>query len=185
MARTTSSAREYIIPAPFDPRLMEVRLLRRGQGGDGFGRGAEADRGFRRLSPAACAARLNPTTSVLTQVYEDAKANPKRVVFAEAEEEVVLRAAIQFRDFGYGTPVLVGRTQAVLDKLRRARRWPIRTASRSRTRPTSEHVPADGRLSLRAACSGAAIPSATCAAWSTRSATSSPRCWSRWAMAMR
>jgi malate dehydrogenase (oxaloacetate-decarboxylating)(NADP+) len=61
--------------------------------------------------------RLNPTTSVLTGVYEVAKANPKRVVFAEAEEEVVLRAAIQFRDFGYGTPVLVGRTKAVLDKL--------------------------------------------------------------------
>jgi malate dehydrogenase (oxaloacetate-decarboxylating)(NADP+) len=40
------------------------------------------------------------------------------VVFAEAEEDVVLRAAIQFRDFGYGTPVLVGRTQAVKEKLR-------------------------------------------------------------------
>src|SRR5690606_29191451 len=62
-------------------------------------------------------ARLNPTTSVLTQVYADAQSNPKRVVFAEAEEDVVLRAAIQFRDFGYGTPVLVGRTQAVRDKL--------------------------------------------------------------------
>src|SRR5690606_11337509 len=57
------------------------------------------------------------TTSVLSQVFEDLKKNPKRVVFAEAEEEVVLRAAIQYRDFGYGTPVLVGRTQAVLDKL--------------------------------------------------------------------
>jgi malate dehydrogenase (oxaloacetate-decarboxylating)(NADP+) len=62
-------------------------------------------------------ARLNPTTAVLTRVYEDAKANPKRVVFAEAEEDVVLRAAIQFRDFGYGTPILVGRTKAVVDKL--------------------------------------------------------------------
>jgi malate dehydrogenase (oxaloacetate-decarboxylating)(NADP+) len=39
---------------------------------------------------------------------------PKRVVFAEAENEVVLRAAIQYRDFGYSAPpVLVGRTQAV------------------------------------------------------------------------
>ncbi|MGN6500720.1 MAG: phosphate acyltransferase, partial [Tsuneonella sp.] len=38
--------------------------------------------------------------------------------FAEAEEEVVLRAAIQFREFGYGTPVLVGRTEKVLEKLR-------------------------------------------------------------------
>ena len=62
-------------------------------------------------------ARLNPTTSVLTQVYEIAKAHPKRVVFAEAEEDVVLRAAIQFRDFGYGTPILVGRTDKVKSKL--------------------------------------------------------------------
>ena len=62
-------------------------------------------------------ARLNPTTSVLTTVYAQAKLNPKRVIFAEAENEVVLRAAIQFRDFGYGEPVLVGREQAVIDKL--------------------------------------------------------------------
>ncbi|MFM6832608.1 MAG: phosphate acyltransferase, partial [Novosphingobium sp.] len=62
-------------------------------------------------------ARLNPTTSVLTNVFAQAKDNPKRVVFAEAENEVVLRAAIQFKDFGYGTPVLVGRTQGVLDML--------------------------------------------------------------------
>jgi malate dehydrogenase (oxaloacetate-decarboxylating)(NADP+) len=54
-------------------------------------------------------ARLNPTTSVLTLAYEGAKAHPKRVLFAEGEEEVVLRAAIAFKDGGYGTPVLVGR----------------------------------------------------------------------------
>ncbi len=62
-------------------------------------------------------ARLNPTTSALTRVYEECKANPKRMVFAEAEEDVVLRAAIQYRDFGYGTPILVGRTKAVVDRL--------------------------------------------------------------------
>ena len=54
---------------------------------------------------------------MLTTVYEQARANPKRVIFAEAENEVVLRAAIQFRDFGYGEPVLVGRTDAVKAKL--------------------------------------------------------------------
>jgi malate dehydrogenase (oxaloacetate-decarboxylating)(NADP+) len=62
-------------------------------------------------------ARLNPTTSVLTLASETARAHPKRVVFAEAEEEVVLRAAIQFQNLGYGTPVLVGRDD-VVDKLR-------------------------------------------------------------------
>ena len=54
---------------------------------------------------------------MLTSVYAQVKENPKRVIFAEGENEVVLRAAIQFKDFGYGTPVLVGRTQAVHDKL--------------------------------------------------------------------
>jgi malate dehydrogenase (oxaloacetate-decarboxylating)(NADP+) len=62
-------------------------------------------------------ARLNPTTSVLTLAYESARANPKRVLFAEGEEDVVLRAAIAFRDGGYGIPVLVGR-EDVHDRLR-------------------------------------------------------------------
>jgi malate dehydrogenase (oxaloacetate-decarboxylating)(NADP+) len=61
-------------------------------------------------------ARLNPTASVLSLAYETAKANPKRVIFAEGEEENVLRAAIAFKDGGYGTPVLVGR-EDVYDKL--------------------------------------------------------------------
>jgi len=39
------------------------------------------------------------------------------VIFAEAEEDVVLRAAVQFRQDGYGTPVLVGRDATVLEKL--------------------------------------------------------------------
>ncbi|MFX4914286.1 phosphate acyltransferase, partial [Acinetobacter baumannii] len=62
-------------------------------------------------------ARLNPTTSVLSLAYEGARAHPKRVLFAEGEEEVVLRAAIAFKDGGYGIPVLVGRDD-VHDRLR-------------------------------------------------------------------
>jgi malate dehydrogenase (oxaloacetate-decarboxylating)(NADP+) len=59
----------------------------------------------------ALRSRLNPTTSVLTAAYEAARANPKRVIFAEGDEDVVLRAAIAFRDGGYGVPVLVGRDE--------------------------------------------------------------------------
>jgi malate dehydrogenase (oxaloacetate-decarboxylating)(NADP+) len=62
-------------------------------------------------------ARLNPTTSVLSLAYEGARARPKRVLFAEGEEEVVLRAAISFKEGGYGTPVLVGRDD-VYDRLK-------------------------------------------------------------------
>jgi malate dehydrogenase (oxaloacetate-decarboxylating)(NADP+) len=108
--------RDYIIPAPFDPRLMEVvsSAVAKAAMDSGVAQAPIADFDAYRH---ALKSRLNPTTSVLTNAYAEAKNNPKRVIFAEAEEEVVLRAAIQYREFGYGTPVLVGRTQAVRDKL--------------------------------------------------------------------
>ncbi|MBO9519662.1 MAG: NADP-dependent malic enzyme [Porphyrobacter sp.] len=108
--------RDYIIPAPFDPRLMEVvpMAVARAAMESGVAQKPIEDFEAYRLELKS---RLNPTTSVMASVYAEVKNNPKRVVFAEAEEEVVLRAAIQFQEFGYGTPVLVGRTQAVVDKL--------------------------------------------------------------------
>ena len=109
--------RDYIIPAPFDPRLMEVvsSAVARGAMESGVARKPILDFDAYRHSLKS---RLNPTTSVLTQVYAKAKLNPKRVVFAEAEDEVVLRAAVQFKEGGYGEPLLVGRDQAVRDKLK-------------------------------------------------------------------
>ena len=108
---------DYIIPAPFDPRLIEVVSSAVAKAAMDSGVAQAQIEDFDQYKHAL-KSRLNPTTSVLTGVYNEArKANPKRMVFAEAEEEVVLRAAIQFRDFGYGTPILVGRTKAVMDKL--------------------------------------------------------------------
>jgi len=111
-----SFGRDYIIPAPFDPRLMEIvpAAVAKAAMDSGVARLPILDLSAYRESLKA---RLNPTTSVLTLAYEGARAHPKRVVFAEAEEEVVLRAAIAFREGGYGTPVLVGRDE-VPEKLR-------------------------------------------------------------------
>ncbi len=103
---------DYIIPAPFDPRLMEVVSSAVAKAAMDSGVAQKPIEDFDAYR-TQLKARLNPTTSALTSVYQQVKENPKRVVFAEAENEVVLRAAIQYRDFGYGTPVLVGRTQAV------------------------------------------------------------------------
>ncbi len=113
--RSHSFGPDYIIPAPFDPRLMEVVPAAVAQAAMESGV-AQKPIGDMAVYRQSLKGRLNPTTSVLTTAYEVAKANPKRVVFAEAEEEVVLRAAIQFRDLGYGIPVLVGR-QNVIEKL--------------------------------------------------------------------
>ena len=103
---------DYIIPAPFDPRLMEVVSSAVAKAAMDSGVAQKPIEDFD-VYRTQLKARLNPTTSALTNVYQQVKESPKRVVFAEAENEVVLRAAIQYRDFGYGTPVLVGRTQAV------------------------------------------------------------------------
>ena len=109
---------DYIIPAPFDPRLIEMVPVAVAQ--------AAMDTGVARKPIEDMAAyremlrgRLNPTTSVLASAYEQARARPKRVLFAEAEEEVVLRAAIAFKEGGYGIPVLVGvdETRDMLAKL--------------------------------------------------------------------
>jgi malate dehydrogenase (oxaloacetate-decarboxylating)(NADP+) len=106
--RAHSFGRDYIIPAPFDPRLMEVvpAAVAKAAMDSGVATRPILDMDEYRTSLRA---RLNPTTSVLGLAYEGARAHPKRVVFAEGEEEVVLRAAIAFRDGGYGIPVLVGR----------------------------------------------------------------------------
>ena len=107
---------DYIIPAPFDPRLMEVVSSAVAKAAMDSGVAQKPIEDFD-VYRTELKARLNPTTSVLTEVYDRVKANPKRMIFAEAENEIVLRAAIQYRDFGYGEPVLVGRTDAVRAKL--------------------------------------------------------------------
>jgi len=111
-----SFGKDYIIPSPFDPRLISIvsSAVAKAAMDSGVAQKPIEDMEAYQI---ALKSRFNPTTSVLTQVSENARANPKRVIFAEAEEEVVLRAAIQFRDDGYGTPVLVGRDQKVIAKL--------------------------------------------------------------------
>lgn len=107
---------DYIIPAPFDPRLMEIvpAAVAKAAMDSGVATRPILDmEGYRQVLRA----RLNPTTSVLSLAYEGARAHPKRVLFAEGEEEVVLRAAVNFKEGGYGIPVLVGRDD-VPDRLR-------------------------------------------------------------------
>ncbi|MGB6444516.1 MAG: NADP-dependent malic enzyme [Xanthobacteraceae bacterium] len=103
---------DYIIPVPFDPRLisdippavakaaMESNVARRPI------RDMEAYRQQLR-------SRLDPIAGVLTNVYERLRRRPRRVVFAEGEEEQVIRAAASFVHQGLGTALLCGRERRV------------------------------------------------------------------------
>jgi len=114
--RAHSFGRDYIIPAPFDPRLMETVSAAVAEAAvrSGVAQKPIADMELYRQQLRG---RLNPTVSVMSLAYENAKQNPKRVLFAEGEEPNVLRAAIAFKEAGYGTPVLVGR-EDVYDMLK-------------------------------------------------------------------
>jgi malate dehydrogenase (oxaloacetate-decarboxylating)(NADP+) len=106
--QSQSFGRDYIIPAPFDPRLMEVVASAVAEAAVQSGV-AQKPIANMEAYRQELRARLNPTVSVMSLAYENARANPRRVLFAEGEEPNVLRAAIAFKEGGYGTPVLVGR----------------------------------------------------------------------------
>jgi len=108
--RSQSFGRDYIIPAPFDPRLMEVVASAVAEAAVKSG---VAQKPIENLDTYRqhLRGRLNPTVAVMSLAYEYARAHPKRVLFAEGEEPNVLRAAIAFKEGGYGTPVLVGREE--------------------------------------------------------------------------
>jgi malate dehydrogenase (oxaloacetate-decarboxylating)(NADP+) len=111
-----SFGRDYIIPAPFDPRLMEIVASAVAEAAMKSGV-AQKNIDDMDAYRQQLRARLNPTVSVMSLAYESAKSNPRRVLFAEGEEPNVLRAAIAFKEAGYGTPVLVGR-EDVHDQLK-------------------------------------------------------------------
>ena len=66
----------------------------------------------------ALSGRLDPTATGCRACSSGCKANPQRVVFAEGEEERTIRAAVIFRNTGYGTPVLIGREELVRETMR-------------------------------------------------------------------
>ena len=103
---------DYIIPAPFDPRLISAvpSAVAQAAMDSGVARRPIPDmEAYRR----ALRARLDPTAAGLELIFEKVRAQPRRVVFAEGEEEKTIRAALQFAESGYGSPVLVGREERI------------------------------------------------------------------------
>ncbi|MGF1630535.1 MAG: NADP-dependent malic enzyme [Kiloniellaceae bacterium] len=109
--------RNYIIPAPFDPRLIVAvpKAVAKAAMESGVARKPIKDL---KAYEQQLSARLDPTASNLQRIFDKVREQPKRVVFAEGEEERTIRAALAFQQAGYGTPVLVGREQRVLDTMK-------------------------------------------------------------------
>ncbi|MDE2006261.1 MAG: NADP-dependent malic enzyme, partial [Rhodospirillales bacterium] len=103
---------DYIIPNAFDPRLISWLPPAVAKAAMDSGVASRPIADLRRYA-RELSGRLDPTAGALDRMQESVRSNPKRVVFAEGEEEKVVRAAVAFRNAGYGTPVLIGREERV------------------------------------------------------------------------
>jgi malate dehydrogenase (oxaloacetate-decarboxylating)(NADP+) len=106
--------REYIIPVPFDPRLIHVvpPAVAKAAMETGVARKPILDMAAYR---AQLSARRDPIAGALQRTIERVRRYPKRVVFAEGEEEQVIRAATSFVALGLGKAILVGREERIRD----------------------------------------------------------------------
>lgn len=104
---------DYIIPAPFDPRLIShiPPAVAKAAMDSGVAGAPIIDMQDyqHRLS-----ARLDPVAGWLQGIYGTVRKNPRRVVFAEGEQPQVIRAANTFYNLGLGQPILIGREEEIL-----------------------------------------------------------------------
>ena len=111
----------YIIPTPFDPRLIaEIPpAVAKAAADTGVARRPITDL---RTYSETLAARLDPSASFLQKVYSNIRGRkePRRIVFAEGEEISVIRAAYTFQQEGFGRAVLIGREDEVKRGLKEA-----------------------------------------------------------------
>lgn len=103
---------DYIIPTPFDPRLISFipPFVAQAAMDTGVARKPISDMDEYRDSLAR---RLDPSASFLQGIQSTARKTGKRIVFAEGEEPQVVRAAWSFKNQGLGTPILIGRLEEV------------------------------------------------------------------------
>ena len=108
---------EYLIPVPFDPRLISTLppAVAKAAMDSGVAGKVIADLDVYR---SELSARLDPIAGSLQSIFEKVRARPRRIVFAEGEEDRMIRAANSFASFGLGEAVLIGREEYIEQTLK-------------------------------------------------------------------
>jgi malate dehydrogenase (oxaloacetate-decarboxylating)(NADP+) len=108
---------EYIIPAPFNPRLIvEIpTAIAKAAMDSGVARKPIVDMD---AYVAQLKGRLDPLAGWLQSTFSAVRLDPKRVVFAEAEDPAVIRAAHSYFTQGFGAPILIGSADVVREQFR-------------------------------------------------------------------
>ncbi len=111
--------RDYIIPTPFDPRLIYTIPPAVAQAGMESGVARRPIIDVERYTNTL-KARMDPTYSILRSLNARARGNQATMIFAEGDDPHVLRAAVSYQRNGYGKAIVVGRAPDVKQKLEAA-----------------------------------------------------------------
>ncbi len=109
--------KNYIIPSTFDPRLISEipAAVAEAAMKSGVARKNLQDL---EVYKDQLTNRLDPTMSLMQGINAKVRKNPKRVIFAEGEDESMLKAAIEFGRNKLGTPILIGAEKRIREQLK-------------------------------------------------------------------
>ena len=110
--RTMQYGKEYIIPVPFDPRLISTIPIAVAKAAIQSGVARKANIDFDEYK-IELEKRLNPTAQHMDHVFAKISTQKQRIIFAEGETETAIKAAIQMHHKGYCKSVLVGRQDRI------------------------------------------------------------------------
>ncbi len=114
--REMKFGKHYIIPTPFDSRLIYTIPLAVAK--------AAVETGVARKPitdwdeyKKQLKARRDPSVNSLGFIFEKLKRSPKNIIFAEGEQNEVIKVSAMWRDNGYGKPILIGKKEKILEKM--------------------------------------------------------------------
>ncbi len=110
--------KDYIIPSTFDPRLISVIPAAVANAAMKTGVARVKIDNFDAYKDQL-KQRLDPTVTIMQGINDYIKKKPKKVIFADGEDENMLKAAIAFKNSKLGTPILIGKEEKIKEQIKK------------------------------------------------------------------
>jgi malate dehydrogenase (oxaloacetate-decarboxylating)(NADP+) len=108
--------KNYIIPTPFDSRLISTIPVAVAKAAVESGVAKKPIKDWDAYAQSL-KARRDPTVNSMSLIFDQLQQDPKKVIFAEGEQPQIIRVASMWRDNGYGQPILIGKEDVIADKM--------------------------------------------------------------------
>lgn len=110
--------KDYIIPSTFDPRLISIIPSAVAKAAMDTGVARKKIENFE-IYQEQLKQRLDPTVTIMQGINTYVKKNPKKIVFADGEDENTLKAAIAFKNSKLGVPILIGKEEKIKEQIKK------------------------------------------------------------------